>query len=178
MRRQSSLLKILALLALFALLVTACGQGQKVGSEKLLDFEAQENAKRLGQQENSPSPLPDEASKAALGATAPSPSPEPSPPPPPPEQFYNIELIGGSPYYRAEGEDASYFIVPVGFTLRVVNRDGTAERSHRSFTAEDGSFDSGDLAPGAVWTHKLTRQGKFSIRDRCCPFIFATLEVT
>ena len=178
MRNESSILKILALLVSVVLLVSACGRGQRVGSEKLLDFEAQEDAKRLGEQENSPSPPPDEASKVALGAATPPPSPPPSPPPPPPEQFYNIELIGPSPYYRAEGEEASYFIVPVGFTLRVVNRDGTPERAHRSFSAEDGSFDSGALAPGAVWTFKLTRQGKFPIRDRCCPFIFGTLEVT
>jgi hypothetical protein len=160
-------------LVVLVLSMMACGEGQKVGSEKILDFEEQENAERLGQRQSpspEPSPAAGEGEKGALGQRTPSPA---AAPPPAEEKFFDVTLIAASPYY----EPGNQLAMPTGLTLRVTNKDTTPERATRSFTAEDGSFDSGQLRPGQVWTMKFTKGGFWRIVDKAAPFIFAELEV-
>lgn len=149
------------------LIAAACGEPQKTGSEKLLEFEEQENKKRLGEKE---SPSPDAPTELVLGKESPSPSPSP---PPPVEHFFDVSLTADSPYFQP----GNALLIQAGVTLRVTNKDATSERPTRSFTAKDGSFDSGPLAFGKVWTQKFDNAGFWDIIDSNAPFILATLEV-
>lgn len=153
---------------LFALAALACGEDKKIGDEKILDFQEQKEGGRLGGSAESPDPT--EAS---------SPPPAPAPPPaqasrsaPPNHQFFEVGLVASSPYFEP-GNDMT---MSVGATLRVTNKDNTPERQIRSFTAEDGSFDSGPLKPGQTWTYRFKGPGKWRVIDRDAPFIYATIE--
>jgi hypothetical protein len=158
----------IALAAAMTLLLIGCGSGKDVGSEEILDFEEQE-AERLG---TSPSP-----EAANPGATQPPPQAPPAaqkPAAPAPEQtFFDVGLIATHPYFEPGDE----IIITRGVTLRVTNKDTTAERPDRAFTAEDGTFDSGRLKPGQVWTMKFDSPGTWKIVDRAAPFISAKFEV-
>lgn len=174
MRSRSTVLGVLLLL----MLAGACGRGQKVGSERLTAFEEQKQGRRLG--ERAPEPTPTGTPGALTVGEKPTQSPTPPPSPPPQqEQYFDVYLISDSPYYfdATNNQEATQFVVPAGFTLRVTNRDNTPERPKRTFTAKDGSFDSGSLRPGQVWTLKLDRPGFFDIIDKGLTFALATLEV-
>lgn len=163
-------ISLLAVIWLLALIAVGCGGDKQIGSEDLLDFDEQKNAKRLG--EASPTPPPAET-KTSEPATGPPKQNQPSPPPPPEENFFDVAMIASSPYF----EPGNQLVMTRGVTLRVTNKDNTAERPQRSFTAEDGTFDSGLLKPGQIWTYKFKSGGTWRVIDRNAPFIYATLEV-
>lgn len=159
---------IVALLALFlGAALSGCGGAKRTGSEKILDFQEQEDAERLGEQAQAASPTPSPTeTKAAVSQNTQS-------PPPASETFFDVTLVAASPYFEPGNE----LVMPRSMTLRVTNKDNTAERPTRSFTDEGGSFDSGPLKLGETWTHKFAGPGNFRIVDSKAPFIFATLEV-
>lgn len=163
-------LLLLAVLCFLTLVAAACGGDKQIGSKDILDFDEQEEARRLG--ETSPSPSPE-----AQQNNQPSPPPKEqqpaSAPAPAKEEFFDVGLIASSPYF----EPGNQLAMPRGLTLRVTNKDNTAERPTRTFTAEDGTFDSGPLKPGQIWTHKFASSGTFRVVDKNAPFIYATLEV-
>jgi len=64
--------------------------------------------------------------------------------------------------------------VPVGTTLTVTNRDGTAH----TFTAHDGSFDTGDIAGGSGATVTLDRAGTYAYFCRIHQYMKGTLRVS
>lgn len=167
-------IKVLGALSVLLLLFGACGEGQKVGSERLLEFEEQENARRLG--ERTPEPTP-EGTPLALGVgeeekAAPTPTPAPTPEPAP--EYFEVALVPESPYY----EPGNAITVPVGTTIRVTNRDHTPERSDgRSFTAKDGSFHSGRLAPGQTWEWTFNQPASYEVIDEGLRFATASLRV-
>ncbi len=164
---QRRLILVILVLAVGSML--ACGKSQSVGSERLLEFEEQEGAKRLGQREE-PSPEPAEQEKAALAAK-PASSPEPSPQTE--VKYFDVSLVADSPYYDPGNE----LTMTVNLTLRVTNLDRTTERPQRSFTARDGSFSSGPLRVGQVWTFKFPTTGAWELQDDFAPFIFGTIQV-
>jgi len=171
MRSHRKLTVLGVILIVLSMLLAGCGEGGKVGGEDILDIDEQKDAKRLGSLEDSPEPAETAGDKAALGQAKPSSAP---PPPPPAEKkYFDVFLVPDSPYYEPGNE----LVMSVGHVLRVTNRDGTAERPTRTFTAEDGSFDSGPLAAGKTWEMEFGRGGYFRILDKSAPFIFATLEV-
>jgi hypothetical protein len=43
--------------------------------------------------------------------------------------------------------------------------------------ANDASFSSGDLAPGASWTFSSPRTGRWDISDGTRPFVVGSIEV-
>jgi hypothetical protein len=156
------------LFAVLLLLVAACGSGQKVGSEKLTQFKEASPAARLGEAQATPSGDP---GSLGLGGSTPTARPTATPPAPTPERFFDVSMVADSPYFEP-GNDLE---MPVEFTLRVTNRDGTPERPGRSFTDKGGSFDSGLLKPGQVWTHKFSGTGRFQIEDQGLTFIPTTI---
>ncbi|MBW3588179.1 MAG: hypothetical protein KY429_02035 [Actinobacteria bacterium] len=160
----------LVVLILGLALLVACGQSQKVGSENLLDFEEQEGAKRLGEREKASPEPPPEQEKVTLGG---GPSPSPEAPKSEEVKYFDVALVPDSPYYEPGNE----LTMTVNLTLRVTNRDATAERPKRSFTARDGSFSSGPLVPGQVWTFKFPTTGAWELQDDFAPFIFGTIQV-
>lgn len=163
------------LIWVLALLTSACGKPNKVGSEKLLDIEQEVAECRLG--ERCPTPSPAAAEGTAEGnkgaITNPQPKQEPPPPPPPQEEFFDVTLVENSPYF----EPGNALTMHRTLTLRVTNKDTCACRPWRTFTAEDGSFSSPKLAPGESWTIRLGA-GAWTIVDQSAGFIRASLEVT
>lgn len=157
-------------LALLALFVGACGQDQKYGSEAIAEIKEQQDAQRLGQR--TPEPTPEGGPQALDVAATPTPAPSPTPTAAP--EYFDVQLIPDSPYYKPGNQVA----IRVGVTLRVTNADGTAERAEgRSYTAKNGSFDSGLMKPGDSWTQLFNRPGRYEIVDKGLPFATAVLEV-
>jgi len=160
----------LILIVLAVVVAAGCGQDQKYGSESIADIKEQEDAQRLGQRTAEPAP---KGTPQALDAAS-TPTPKPSPTPQATPTYFDVSLVPDSPYYQPGNQVA----IKVGVTLRVTNRDGTPERSGgRSYTAKNGSFDSGLLKPGKSWTFRFDSPGRFEIVDEGLPFATATLEV-
>jgi plastocyanin len=63
--------------------------------------------------------------------------------------------------------------VPVGTTVTWTNNDAVAH----TVTASDGSFDSGNLAPGDSWSHTFTAAGSFDYRCNYHPDMLAKVIV-
>lgn len=167
--KRSGFIKVLSVLAAMILLLAACNEGVKVGDD--IDLAAVDQNKqecRLGECK-SPEPSPVSTEKAGIGGSSPSPTAKPTQA----EQLFDVTLVADSPYYEP-GNDLS---MPFSFTLRVTNNDRTEGRPVRSFTDEDGVFDSGPLKPGEKWTWKFDGPGQFKITDRAAGFIFANLVV-
>lgn len=167
-------IRVLGAVSAVLLLLASCGESQKVGSEKLLEFEEQQDARRLG--ERTPVPTP-EGTPLALGVgeeekAQPTPTAEATPTPEP--RYFDVALVPNSPYYRP----GNAVTVKVGTTLRVTNEDSTAERADgRSFTAKDGSFHSGLLKPGETWTRTFQQPASYEIIDEGLRFATGSLRV-
>ncbi len=161
---------------LFALLVclliagVACGKGQKVGSEKLLNFNEQQNAQRLGAR----TPPPAATASGAL-TVGEQPTKAPTPKPAAPKKVYfDVQLVANSPFYKP----GNAIQIRTGVTLRVTNTDATAERSKgRSFTDKGGTFNSGLMKAGGSWTWVFDQPGSYEIVDQGLTFATARLEV-
>lgn len=154
----------------FIFLASACGEDITYGDG--LDPDAIIAATptcRLGECK-SPEPSPVSTEKVGIGT---SPTPAKPTQQQAEEKFFDVSLVDYSPYY----EPGQQLTMPVGFTLRVTNKDSTEGRPVRSFTSDDGSFDSGPLKPGQVWTRKFDQPGSYTIKDRAAGFIYASLEV-
>lgn len=168
-------IRLLSAVCVLGLVFAACGESQKVGSEKLLEFEEQENTQRLG--EATPAPTP-EGTPVPLGVgeeekAEATPTPPPATPTPAP-QYFEVALVGDSPYY----EPGNSITIPAGTTIRVTNQDGTPERSDgRSFTAKNGAFHSGLLKPGETWTQLFSEPSTYEIVDEGLRFATGTLRV-
>jgi hypothetical protein len=156
-------------LLIFTALLAGCSKGKSVGSDKVLDFEEQKGD-RLGAASPTPSP---NAASAAPAQNKPTQPAAQNPNAKPQATFFDVTLIASAPYF----EPGDQIVIARGTTLRVTNKDTTPERPKRSFTAQDGSFDSGMLSPGQVWTMKFDSPGVWRIEDRAAPFISASLEV-
>lgn len=63
--------------------------------------------------------------------------------------------------------------VPVGGTVEVVNADGVAH----TWTADDGTFDSGTLSPDATFTYVADTEGTFAFTCTIHPSMTGTLTV-
>lgn len=162
--------RVLVLSIVFAMALAACGKDQKVGSEKLLQFKEQQRQGRLG--ESTPTPAAP-AGVLGIGAATPKPMTPAPTPQTAPERFFDVTLVADSPYYQPGNE----LVMSSQLTLRVTNKDNTAERPTRRFYSE-GVFDSGPLRFGQSWTFKFpgAASGKIQVND-AYPFIFATLTV-
>lgn len=158
------------LVALTCVLVASCGEGQKVGSEQLLEFKEQQGGGRLGERTAAPSGTP---SSLTVGERTPAPTPKPAPK----ASFLDVALVKDSPYYDPI-EPGGKLTIRVGVTLRITNKDMTPERSKgRSFTEKNGLFHSGLLKAGQQWTWVFRQPAKFEVIDLGLNFATATLEV-
>ena len=63
--------------------------------------------------------------------------------------------------------------VAAGGTVTWTNRDAVTH----TITADDGSFDSGLIAPGASWSHTFARPGRVAIHCTPHPFMHGTVVV-
>lgn len=168
--------RFVPILILLALVASACGEKQKVGSEKLLDFKDQQGAQRLGFETPPPDATPAPKSLDSQVETPP-PRVTPIPAPTAQVQYFDVELIADSPFYKAGGQPSNVIAMRQSAVLRVTNKDNTPERKCRSFTAKNGAFNSGCLSTGGSWTFKFPNTGRFAIVDEGLTFASATLEV-
>jgi hypothetical protein len=149
----------------------ACGESQKVGSERLLEFEEQQNGGRLGEATAPPKATP---GSLTIGASK-APTTQPPKPKETPTSYFEVTLVADSPYYKPGNK----IVIRKGVTIRVTNKDMTAERSNgRSFTDKHGSFHSGLLKAGKSWTWRFDATGSYEIIDEGLNFATAVLEVT
>jgi hypothetical protein len=160
--------KLVVTLVAVLLLAVACGGGQKVGNEKILDFEEQENAQALGREAaQTPKPL-------TVGAKTPTPRPVVTDRPKATPVIFDVELVTNSPFYKP----GNCILIQQGVSVRVTNKDNTPERkSGRSFTDKAGSFHSGLLKPGQSWTWVFDAPGSFEVIDEGLTFATAVLHV-
>jgi hypothetical protein len=157
-----------SLVFVLLLAFTACGGGQTTGSDEVLDFEEQQKADQLGAATAKPTTEPGGATSAPTRTAAPAKTVAPA------VRMYDVQLIAGNPYY-APGDQLR---MPAGTTIRVTNKDTTPERKNgRSFTAENGAFDSGLIEPNATWTKVIAQKGTYTIVDSALNFARATLTV-
>jgi hypothetical protein len=160
---------ILCALVAAGLLFAACGEGQKVGNEGLLDFKEQKQQGRLGEKTAAPgTPKPLSVGATPVAAKTPTPTAKPKP------KYFDITLVKDSPYYKPGNAITTH----VGVTIRVTNADTTPERAKgRSFTDKNGAFHSGLLKPGGQWTYAFGSPGRYEIIDQGLNFATAQLEV-
>lgn len=170
------------LLILFALVISGCGKKSAVGSKELTDIKEQEQKQRLGEILKSP-----EASagatpgQAALGAPSPSPKAAASSPAQqgPQTQTLDVSMINDAPYFDStnpgcqKGVEKCRLSLPAGSILKFVNRDD----QNRQFSSGEGTYDTGNIAPGGTKQLTLNSKGDFAIEDPNAPFILADLQV-
>ncbi len=160
---------LIAMVAVFA----ACGESQKVGSEKLLEFDEQGPGQRLGGRtaapiKGTPKPLTVDTPKPTAKPVSTTPKPEATP------SYFDLSLVADSPYYRP----GNYTTIKAGVTIRVTNNDMTNERAKgRSYTDKSGSFHSGLIKPGAKWEWTFNSPGVYEIVDEGLTFATGRLEV-
>lgn len=168
---------------LVALGVTACGEENKVGSDKILDFKEKTN-ERLGVTTTTATTAPSTettaaAGKAAVGAAPPSttttapPSTTAAPTTTaaPKVQAFEISINGDNS--GASQFDPSSARVFQGTLIRFVNKDSVA----RSVEEDRGVFKSGSIPPGGTFDYVANTPGKFNISDGTRPYAVGVIEV-
>lgn len=154
--------KLLAIALFMVMLLAACGESTEVGSGVKEDVESRPEACRLGQV--CPTPSPKETQQAAGLGLGQSPSPKPSPTAAAPSE-QQVALTVTIP----EGSNYDPFVIELeaGAVLKVVNKDCRPEVPNgRSFTARDGTFDSGLLKCNQEWLWRANAIGEFDVFDR------------
>jgi len=101
-------------------------------------------------------------------AQAPSPSPSPSPAPSATPAKPVVVHIKNFAYVPATVK------IPAGGSVRFVNDD---DMPH-TVTADDKSYDSGDLQKGASWTHRFLKVGSSTYTCTYHAFMRGGVEVT
>jgi plastocyanin len=159
-------LHAIAIAVLAVLALGACSSDEKVGDESSLAFD-QEQADQFGATTSTT-----EAGVTETTSPSDSTTTEPSNTTLPPEQqevTIDVAINEQSPYF-----DPGLVQVQVGSKVRFTNK-GTSEHS---VTSDTGLFDSGPLAPGAVWIYEASTAGSFNYSDSARPFAVGTIQVS
>jgi len=163
-------LRLLAVALAVASLVAACGGDESVGDDDAFAFD-QDQAEAFGASTTAPTtsvpggptdtvvPGPTTSAPAAATTTV-----------PPAQQQVSVEvkILDGSPYFVE-----NYVVIPVGGKIRFLNA-GTATYS---VVSDAGAFDSGPIAPGAVWIYDANTPGQFNYSDGSRPFAVGQFQV-
>ena len=159
------------------LLLAACGEDTSVGDESTFEFD-QSQAEALGGSTTTTTeaaadtvPEATTTTAAATATTAP-PQQQATTTLPPEKQEVSIEvLIQEDSTGQAFKERV--VAIPVGGKVRFRNTTS----SPRSVVADNGAFDSGDIAPGAVWIWTATAAGTYNYTDGTRPYAVGTVDV-
>ena len=158
---------ILAALVL-ALTSLACGGGSSVGEDIDPNKINGTAAPRLGERTPAPTAKPTTAaSNRPAAATAAAKTAAPAAQPSIVIKIQSDNAAGGSQF------DPRVARVRAGALVRWQNTDSTG----RSVVADDGSFRSPKLAPGAHYDFTPTRAGTYNYHDGTRPYAVGTLEV-
>jgi plastocyanin len=169
-RRPLILLLLVAVVAL-----GACSSGSKTGDESVLQFD-QDQAQKLGGSTTTTAAAAEATTTTAATATTVKNAPTTTTAPratttlPPEKQEVTIEVAINeqSPYF-----EPSVVQVLVGSKVRFTNK-GTKPHS---VVSDTGAFDSGQIAPGAVWIFEADRAGRYNYSDGGRPFAVGSIEV-
>ncbi|HVE92090.1 MAG TPA: hypothetical protein VNE62_07300 [Actinomycetota bacterium] len=165
--------RVLCLLGVVAALAVSCKDPPRYGNGDGPSLRP--GASGYGFETPSPSPsvaAPGASTNPKVPAPTARPTPAPTPTPPAPT-FLDIELVADSPYYKPGNE----ITLPLSHTLRVTNRDQTAERPCRTFADSRRSFSSPCLKPGESWSRLFLAPVSYQIADPGLPFAPARLDV-
>lgn len=176
--------RVAALAALAFALVAGCGDDSSVGSDELLNAEGGAGTDNLSlgattTTTTAATPPPPAATEVApTETTAPPPAPTTAPPPPPttapPQPQQQPALV-----IEIRSDDTSPQMNPSSvrvFTGQIV-RWTNADSVPRSVEADDGSFNSGDLPPGASFDFTFDDARKYNYKDGTRPYVTAQIEV-
>lgn len=170
---MTSMRRLFAVTVVMGLFLSACGSGSKVGDGLLEQVGEGKGGPRLGEKAPeapaaSPTPL-------SLETSAPEPPKSANSPPPAPEKdVLEIFLLSTAPYYQVEGQPPGQEMkVPVGATIRWVNKETNKDREPFSRDL----FDCPRLKPGGTCDFFVNVRGKVTIEDRAKPFATGILEM-
>jgi plastocyanin len=160
---------VLAALVAFVTLLTGCGGGEEVGDESALEFDQAAQGDALGATTTTAAAAQTTTTAAAAGkATATTAAPTTTLPPEKQQVTIDVAINDDSPYFNP-----SHVRVLVGSKVRFINKGASAH----SVVADTGAFDSGSIAPGAVWIYEATAPGTFNYSDGGRPFAVGAIEV-
>jgi plastocyanin len=169
---------IVALLLGLAVLFAACGEDNAVGSGVNTDIDEGQSGPRLGESTTTVAPATTAApvtTAAAAPATTAKPvttappataAPTTAPPTTAAPTVFEVEITGA-------GFEPANVRVYANQQVRYTNKDSQT----RSVKAGNGSFSSGDLAPGASWVFATSQAGRYDITDGTRPFVVGSIEV-
>lgn len=165
--------RIAGLLAAFLIAggASACSNSSKVGNDKTLAFKEKAGG-RVGDVATTTTAAPAAATTAPPTTKAPPTTAKPAVTTAPPTTQAASAPV--TIQITSQRYEPFAFSVKVGTTLKVVNNDSQP----RTFTADGGQFDSGQLAPGATWTYQTAAAGKFNFHDETRPYVVGQMEVT
>ena len=162
--------RLLAALLAVASLVAACGGDESVGDDAAFAFD-QDQAEAFGASTTAPTTSvpggPTDTVVAPPTTAAPA-APTTTVPPAQQQVSVEVKILDGSPYFVE-----NYVVIPVGGKIRFVNT-GTATYS---VVSDVGAFDSGPIAPGAVWIYDANTPGQFNYSDGSRPFAVGPFQV-
>lgn len=169
MKRFAFLLVMLALAAGLA----GCGKDNKVGDDKLLNFEDQANA-RLGSTTTTAPPAETTTStttggnKAGVGQTTTTTAKQATTT----TQAVAFEIV-------IKGDDSSTQFNPAEATvyLNTLVRWTNGDTVARSVRAADRTFVSPSIPPGGTFTWRTTKTGRINYSDGTRPYAVGALEV-
>lgn len=169
--------RILIALTSLALLLAACGEDNSVGNDATFEFDQQQAEALGGSTTTTAAPTEDTVPEATTttvdGATNTTVAQQQATTTLPPEQQeVSIEVL------IQEDSSGQAFkerivAVPVGGKVRFVN----ATSVPRSVVADNGAFDSGPIAPGAVWIWTANAPGTYNYTDGTRPYAVGTVDV-
>ena len=172
--------RTLAALLALGLLLTACGEDNSVGNKDAFEFD-QSQAEALGgssttttEAGSGPKDPAQEATTttAAQSSATTAPQQQTTTTVAPEKQEVSIEvLIQDDSSGQAFKE--RIVAVPVGGKVRFKNVSSAA----RSVISDNGAFDSGTIAPGAVWIWTANAPGTYNYTDGTRPYAVGTVDV-
>ena len=158
---------------LFALLAVvsfaaACGGGEDVGDESLLEgTEQDDDGTRLGETTTTTAATTDTSAAVTTAPPATTPTTAAAAAP-------SVTVSIGSDTTSGGQFQPRVAQVPSGAIVRFVNNDSV----ERSVVADGGAFDSGPIAPGATWDWTAGGGGTYNYSDGTRPYAVGSIEVT
>lgn len=163
------------LLCACALALVGCGDTTATGSRNLLNFSPVPEASPTPSAAASSVPPQPAATRTVVVTQAsalPRKSTAPQATAPPPAYGIWITSRGFTSDGSLQSQNPILHI-PAGGRVRFFNKDTV----RHTFTANEGLWDSGQVAPGASWDYVATRTGDFDFHDNDVPSFYGQLQV-
>lgn len=164
--------RLISLLLAAAVALTACGSDDSVGDEAVFEFDQQESEALGGSTTTTTGPddtVPDVSTTAGNTTTTVA---QTTTTLPPEQQEVSIEVLIQEDSSGQAFKDR-IVAIRVGGKVRFKNTTSI----DRSVIADNGAFDSGPIAPGAVWIWTAEQPGTYNYTDGTRPYAVGTIDV-